>query len=79
MPEKSIAMPHSLAFFTESSSRTLPPGCTIAVTPISLAKVTQSSNGKNASDANTKPSFTPLACACLSAISAESVLLYALT
>ena len=33
IPVKSMAMPFSLAFFTESSSRMLPPGCTMAVTP----------------------------------------------
>ena len=33
MPVHNMVIPYSLAFLTESSSRTLPPGWTIAVTP----------------------------------------------
>ena len=66
-------MPFSSAFLTESSSRTEPPGCTIAVTPYSAASVTQSSKGKKPSEASTSPSVTPAACACLRAISAEPI------
>ena len=54
-PVKSITMPHSSAFLIESASRTLPPGCAMALTPYESAKVTQSSNGKKASEPITRP------------------------
>ena len=60
-----MAMPFSSALRIESSSRTEPPGCTMAVTPYSAARLTQSSKGKKPSDASTSPSATPAALACL--------------
>lgn len=58
-PVNTMAIPFSSAFRIESSSRTEPPGCTMAVTPYSAASVTQSSKGKKPSEASTSPSVTP--------------------
>lgn len=54
-PVNTMAIPFSSAFRIESSSRTEPPGCTMAVTPYSAASVTQSSKGKKPSEASTSP------------------------
>ena len=56
-----LAEPFSSALRIESSSRTEPPGCTMAVTPYPAASATQSSKGKKPSDASTIPSVTPAA------------------
>ena len=48
-------MPALAAAAVTSSSRTDPPGCTIAFTPASVSVSSPSGNGKNASDAATAP------------------------
>ncbi|NDD18709.1 MAG: CBS domain-containing protein [Acidimicrobiia bacterium] len=54
-PVKIIAMPCSSAAAIDSSSRRLPPGCTIATTPAAASTSGPSRNGKNASLAATAP------------------------
>ncbi len=55
VPVKYIVTPAAFAASMVSSSRTEPPGCTIAVTPASIRICGPSSNGKNASEAATRP------------------------
>ena len=50
-----MAMPCSLHAWMDSSSRTEPPGWMMAVMPHSASVSTLSRNGKNASDAQTRP------------------------
>ena len=50
-----MAQPAASAAATTSASFTLPPGCTMAVTPALMAASTPSGKGKNASDASTLP------------------------
>ena len=52
---KYIVTPAVLQASIVSSSRTEPPGCTMAVTPASMSTCGPSSNGKNASEAATAP------------------------
>ena len=55
MPVKTMAMPWVLATAMDSSSRTLPPGWEIAVTPAAANAETVSPKGKKASLAATEP------------------------
>src|SRR6185295_4516782 len=56
MPVNTMVMPCSLAAAMTSSSRLLPPGCTMALMPYLAAASMPSRNGKNASDAMALPS-----------------------
>ena len=64
-------MPSSSAFAIDSSSRMLPPGWTMAVTPYCAARATVSPKGRKPSEARISPLPKPAACASLRAISAE--------
>src|SRR3989442_4779304 len=54
-PVRSIATPRDSAAAIDSSSRTEPPGCAIAVIPAFAAISTESGKGKNASEQSTAP------------------------
>ena len=55
MPVKTMARPRSSAAAMTSSSRRLPPGWMIAVTPAPAAARRPSAKGKKASEATTEP------------------------
>src|SRR5439155_7074524 len=54
-PVRSMATPRDSAAAIDSSSRTDPPGCAMAVIPAWAAISTESGNGKNASEQSTAP------------------------